>query len=30
MVIGWKARTWKDSFDRDIEQIFEGALRNNE
>ena len=30
VVIGWKARTYKDEFEHDIEKIFEEALRNNE
>ena len=30
VVIGWKARTYKDEFDRDIEKAFEEALHNNE
>ena len=29
-VLGWKARTWKDEFDHDIDMIFEEALRNKE
>lgn len=29
-VIGWKARKFKDDLDRDIEQAFYEALRNNE
>ena len=30
ITIGWKARTWKDEFNHDIEKVFEEALRNNE
>ena len=29
-ILGWKARTWKDDFDDDIDRIFYEAWKNLE
>ena len=29
IIVGWKARTYKDQLDLDIERVFEDALRES-